>query len=85
MTMCDQVTVSNYDILLYTASAVTFIKGRVPLPCEAMAHSPKWQYALVWLVACEALLFHSISCTNIPQNLQCAAIYPVKDLLAKHG
>ena len=44
-----------------------------------------WRYALVWLVALEALPFYSISCTNIPQNLQCAAIYLVKDLPVKHG
>ena len=47
-------------------------------------HNLLWWYALVWLVACEALPFGSISCTNnIPQNLQYTAIYLVKDLLVK--
>ena len=24
------------------STSATFLQGRVPLPCEAMAHSPKW-------------------------------------------
>jgi hypothetical protein len=85
----DCLTVSNYDILLYTASAATFIKGQVPLPCEAMAHSPKfgiwWGFigyfqAILpskWLTSNISCVFKNVVNRWRPEMLILGAWYPM--------